>query len=131
MGSYGISNVVEKGHSSNSSELVQKKAIDGTPFDMVRIMHDETDKVRHFVAMGRYRITPDFETQEEALKHLETESWNIVLKMLAILIPGEIKTQTGLHYKTIGEELERIQMEREGKVSITTDDLIEAIKKEQ
>lgn len=59
-----------------NSLLITNEQIETTPFRLHGIENE------WFVTLGSYRITKNFLTKEEALKHLETEFYNVILQMI-------------------------------------------------
>lgn len=74
---------------SLNSELIQRNPVKDTPFEVVSI-NIGTDEEAHFGVLGKYRITENSPLREEILKVLQQFSWDIVLKLLGIIIPEEI-----------------------------------------
>lgn len=73
----------------NSSELVERNKIQGTPFSVVT---DNTqEKAKHFIVWGRYRLTKIYDTQEEALNSLIEEQYNVIPIMVAIMMEADDK----------------------------------------
>lgn len=72
---------------SQSSELVTREDVTGSPFKIIGTEHG------YFLALGKYRLTENCETKEEITELLTEEMYNIILKVLAILIPAEITIQ--------------------------------------
>lgn len=68
----------------NSSELVERFKIAGTPFTVIA---DKTqEKEKHFITWGKYRISEPKDTQELALNTLIEEQWNIIPIVIAIML---------------------------------------------
>jgi len=60
-------------HSLNSdSHNVERKGIEGTPFQLIRYQN------KHHLAWGEYALTNRCDTEEEAIRLLETDVWNII-----------------------------------------------------
>lgn len=60
-----------------NSEVYSNSKIEGTPFNIV-----ETGANGWFITIGNERITEPTETKAEALEKLETEKWNIIVRMM-------------------------------------------------
>lgn len=67
------------------SNLIDRKKIKGTPFQMIRHTTDN-GKYRYFIALGEYRLTEPTEEEKDALKKLQTEQWLITANTIAIMV---------------------------------------------
>lgn len=115
-----------EGHSLKlNTQKQESKAIDGTPFAMVREMQEDGVKHLYFAGLGRFKLTPKFETEEEVIKYMETEKWNLIFSLMGIIIPQEVTAQIAYRDEQTGLKIERLQMEREGRISVTREDLKE------
>lgn len=63
---------------SNSSELVEKEEIKGTPFTIIGM-----DK-KYFLTLGDYRFTEAMTSKEEVIKYMETNMWDLVLQTIIV-----------------------------------------------
>lgn len=70
---------------SSNEEIVQRDNIGDTPFTVI------TTEGKSFGTLGKYRITEDAQTKAEIVEELQRFSWNTVLKLLAIIVPEEVK----------------------------------------
>lgn len=61
---------------NRSTELITNEQIENTPFKIHGIENE------WFITLGDYRITQNYLTKDEAIKHLETHKWNVVLQMI-------------------------------------------------
>lgn len=59
-------------------ELVKTKSIPNTPFHVVK-MDD-----KYFLAVNKYRVTELKDSEEEAIKCIETEQWNLITAVITI-----------------------------------------------
>lgn len=67
--------------SSGDTELVKKVKMVGTPFTVIQYGE------KWYLMMGRYRLNEDpYNTQLEAEKYLEENTWDVILKMIVIVI---------------------------------------------
>lgn len=69
-----------------SSSLIKNEAVEGTPF---RIIGTEG---KWFLAMGRQKVTHDYETEEEAIEALWRDQWFIMMRMTSIIVENMIET---------------------------------------
>lgn len=70
-------NSAEETHKQDyPSELIDRRQLDNTPFIMVNTVHG------WFVTLGDYRITEPYQTELEAIEHLEKRMWYVVLQMI-------------------------------------------------
>ena len=63
---------------SPSKELISRNQIEGTPFELIEF------EGRAFVALGTYRVTPEFETPEQAMEEFNEPKnfWNLLLTVI-------------------------------------------------
>ena len=63
-------------------------AVEGTPFYIV-------EQEKFCVVMGRYKVSNEFETMEEAKKYIKKKPWDLLTKVIGIMIENinEIKTK--------------------------------------
>ena len=59
-------------------ELIKVEQVPNTPFKIV------TRAGESFLAMGRFKLTHSFNTQEEVMQYLDEHKWEIVLTMISI-----------------------------------------------
>lgn len=62
-----------------NSTLVERTQISGTPF----WLHKENDK--WFITMGMHKLSPNYDTAEEANEHIEKEKWMTIFHVIAIV----------------------------------------------
>jgi len=62
-----------------ATELVQKQPIEGTPFVLVR----KEDKF--FLVMGKYRVSPVLESEQDAKDYVFTNTWNLIATVAGIV----------------------------------------------
>lgn len=65
----------DKQNYSKNKELVKEEAIEGSP--LKRIKHNGV----WFLALGMTRVTEEFKTKEELVKHEKSNMMNIILNM--------------------------------------------------
>lgn len=64
----------------DSGELIHREKIENTPFYLVG-----TEEKGYFLTMGKYKLTENQPTKQQALNDLTNERWNIVMRMSAII----------------------------------------------
>lgn len=65
------------------TELLKRTEIE-PPFILIE---DETEILKkYYVVAGRYKVTEDFETKEEALRCVEEKDWKIIMSLIYIAI---------------------------------------------
>lgn len=84
----GQSNV-ENISSSESSELVKREEVEGTPFIVV-----EKDSGVDIV-MGRYIIKGGLRSKEEAMKAIESKRWELIMAVIGIYVEEYVKIKEG------------------------------------
>lgn len=82
-------NVPEADKENSGTKLVDRIKIVGTPFTMVNYGEN------WYLMMGRYRLNEtEYKTQEEVLQYMEDNQWDIILKMIAIIIENPVPKDT-------------------------------------
>ena len=69
--------------SFSSEEMVQYKKIPNSPFEIIK--HEKG----YFVAMGKQRLTPDLETEEEVYKLMDT--WDFKSMVIIVICESIVK----------------------------------------
>lgn len=75
-----IQNNAEETHKSESGELIKRKQMENTPFWIIG-----DDETGYFGTLGKYQITERYPTQEAVQNHIETQTWDIILKCAGII----------------------------------------------
>lgn len=70
-----IQNSAEETHKEEST-LLKREPIQNTPFHMVQ------DQRGWFITIGDYRITEPYEKELDALLHLESKMWIVIMQMI-------------------------------------------------
>lgn len=73
-------NVDEFQDKPNSSNLVIREEIKGTPFHLINYNNEGW-----FVALGKYRMTETGKDKEELIKMVENKDWTLILDTIAVL----------------------------------------------
>lgn len=76
---------VENQDKLNSSELIRREQRIGSPF------WDITTEEGIFMVMGKHKITPKFETQQELDEHVDKHKWDIMAQMTIIIVQKELE----------------------------------------
>ena len=58
-------------------ELLNRNKIEHTPFDSVTVKEKGS-----FIALGHYRLTEYYNSEEEALKEIEFPNWNTIVSLV-------------------------------------------------
>lgn len=66
--------------------------MENTPFEIVG-----EEKQGYFGALGKYRLTEPMKTETDVEEYINKNMYNIVLQVMSILIPGEVKQQLKEH----------------------------------
>lgn len=74
--------------------------MDNTPFDIIG-----SKEKGYFAALGKYRITVVMPTPQHVEEYINSNMYNVVLMILQILIPGEVKHQLKDHLNPDEPEL--------------------------
>lgn len=64
----------------NSSQLITRKSVDGTPFYVVG-----TEEKGYFVVLGKYKIAETGKTEEEAIENLEKDKWKVIVNLITTI----------------------------------------------
>lgn len=83
--------------SSTTEQLTDIKPIQDTPFVAIRV-HD-----KHFLALGKYRLTELLDSYEEVEKETTHITWNRLTQVIAIICNEEIERRNN-HKPTIQKE---------------------------
>lgn len=78
-----LQNSSEEAHKDNST-LITRKQIPNTPFTVVG-----NETVGYFVSWGHYRITEHKDTIEEATNLIDTDTWNIITRLMGAIFHYE------------------------------------------
>lgn len=81
---------VHNENSSTSEQLIERMKVDGSPFTVIGEVNEG-----YFLAFGRYRLTERFKTKELVITHLMMEQYNIMMKMVAIMIQIDKERENG------------------------------------
>lgn len=95
--SLGTASETSNSNSSNE-ELVTRKQIPGTPFNIIGANE------KWWGTMGKYRLTEQLDTEEDAVMQTTTMTWDRVIQIMQALI--EIN-QEEKEFKTTGEKLKK------------------------
>ena len=64
---------------SKKTELIKRTPIENSPFYVV------SKENKHFVAFGKYKITEEKDTIEEAFESIEKPNWNTIISVISIV----------------------------------------------
>lgn len=67
-------------HNPNSSKLIEREQLDGTPFNLIK------QENKYFITIGNYQLTPQYNTEEEAIQDIQYNQWNIIITLIDLLI---------------------------------------------
>lgn len=80
MDKYDISNNAGEPNKENSSEILKREPIEGTPFTVTG-----NDEQGFAISFGKYRLGEIRETPQEAEADLIDEMWNIAARMAGVI----------------------------------------------
>lgn len=75
----------QKEANNNPSTLVERNPIINTPFHTVK------ENEKWFIVIGRYKLTDAVDTEEEALKELETKKWLILVNTICAINHADLE----------------------------------------
>lgn len=78
--SLGLASPNGKPKSTSHEELIEYHEIKDTPFTIARQDKD------WFVLMGKYRLTQNLQTKEEAIKEARSKSWIRIMQVINIMM---------------------------------------------
>lgn len=64
----------EQQDSNQSSQLIERETLDGTPFEIV------TTEEGTFIALGSYRLT-EFMSKEDAKEKIQKKHWDLIISV--------------------------------------------------
>lgn len=70
---------------SVSESLINREKIEGTPFTLITVLDEGA-----MITMGDFLIIEKQETKEQALKKLETNKWDVVLRIISSVVTRAI-----------------------------------------
>lgn len=68
-----------------STELVQYKKVESTPFTIAGIERKESEKKDYYILLGKHRVSEKFETEEEAEEDAKSVSWDKIFCVVYVL----------------------------------------------
>lgn len=71
---------------SKGTELVKRVELKDTPFMMVSVQDENTNEVRHFGTMGKWRVTELYDKQSKVQTELEKVTWNRLMQVIGIVL---------------------------------------------
>lgn len=74
---------------TDNRQLILKREIKGTPFTLTG-----NEDQGYFLTLGNYRLTEAKETPEEATEEIESNTWNIISRLVAAYIDFDKRLQT-------------------------------------
>jgi hypothetical protein len=88
--SSGSTNVSETDKKNSSSELIKRNRIANTPFVAIK-----TDEGGWFLTMGKYRVSEEYETEEEVIKLVKTKDWELLMNIMTVVTEslGELRNE--------------------------------------
>ena len=81
-----LDNSNSTGGKNKSTQLVERKHIEGTPFTAVKIENQP-----YFLTLGKYRLQYAANTLDELLDLIDSEKWNIIIDICQIITEFNIK----------------------------------------
>lgn len=82
---------------NDNKKIVDYAELPGTPFTMVRRQNG------YFVTLGNQMVTPELNSEEEALTYLQLNMWNIMLQMITVVFSkmtaGEVMVNENIKEK--------------------------------
>lgn len=79
--SHGGANANQTDSAELNSELVRRKKVENTPFEIISI----NEQNEHFATLGEYRLTERYKTAEAAEQEVSKITWNRVIQVMMII----------------------------------------------
>lgn len=77
------SNADSDPNSTPSSELIERVEVVGTPFHVIG-----NEEKGYFLSIGKYRLTENRKTKDDALAEMNSNMWNIMMNLCIIIYEG-------------------------------------------
>lgn len=68
------------------SSLIDYEQLEGTPFLIVSMEQENSNKKEHFGAIGKVRITEMYETKEKAIEETVEITWDRIVQVMTVII---------------------------------------------
>lgn len=78
---------------NKNEELIKRTDVDGTPFTVIT-----TPDGGSFVSLGKYRVSEPFATEKEAIKHVKSKDWNLLLAVIMLMVEDKVKEKVNTEY---------------------------------
>lgn len=65
----------------HNTELLQRIKIQNAPFEVVG-----NEEIGYFIAFGKYKLTTNYNTIEEAQQRIEYDKWEIMINLIIIIV---------------------------------------------
>lgn len=66
---------------NNESHLITRNPVENTPFAVVG-----NNENGYFLTMGKYRLTDNFQNEEDVIYYLENNTWEIIVTLMTAII---------------------------------------------
>lgn len=70
----------EKEPENKNTELLHRVKIQNAPFEVVG-----NEEIGYFIAFGKYKLTTNYNTIEEAQERIEKDQWTIIINLMIII----------------------------------------------
>ena len=70
----------EKENLNEEKVNITYEPVKGTPFTAVKQGED------HFILLGNYKVTDNYETEAEAKKQIKTNNWQFLMAVISVMI---------------------------------------------
>lgn len=64
----------------NGEDLVERKRMEGSIFTIIR------QGEKHFLTLKNYRLTDDFNSEEELIKFTQSNMWELITVVICVLV---------------------------------------------
>lgn len=81
-------------HNSTYSKLIEREPMQNTPFWIIG-----TEEEGYFATLGKYQITEKFPTKQAVKDHIDTQVWEIIMKIVGIIASDMIMENDRVNQK--------------------------------
>ena len=85
------------------AELMKRTDVQGTPFTVIT-----TEAEGSVVTLGKYRVSPPFEKEQEAIDYVKSKDWNLLLSAIMLIVEEEVKRNLEERNKKADKQLETL-----------------------
>lgn len=77
------SNTTDSNNSPSTSQIIKREPIPNTGFELI------STEQGHFIALGQFRLTQQYQTRETALETVEKHDWELIIGLIGACIQAQ------------------------------------------